>query len=183
MNGVRLETATLGGGCFWCLEAVYQQVRGVTAVVSGYAGGAGANPTYEAVCAGVTGHAEVVAVEFDPQQVSYRDLLEIFFVIHDPTTLNRQGNDIGSQYRSVIYTHSAEQEKTAHEVVAELTRENAYGSPIVTEIQASPIFYAAEAYHQNYFRNHPAQGYCAAIIAPKLSKFRTKFKALLNPVA
>ena len=183
MNGVRLETATLGGGCFWCLEAVYQQVRGVTAVVSGYAGGAGANPTYEAVCTGVTGHVEVVAVEFDPQQVSYRDLLEIFFVIHDPTTLNQQGNDIGSQYRSVIYTNSAEQEKTAHEVVAELTRENAYGAPIVTEIQASPIFYAAEAYHQNYFRNHPAQGYCAAIIAPKLSKFRTKFKALLNPVA
>ena len=183
MNGVQLETATLGGGCFWCLEAVYQQVRGVTAVVSGYAGGAGANPSYEAVCAGVTGHAEVVAVEFDPQQVSYRDLLEIFFVIHDPTTLNRQGNDIGSQYRSVIYTNSAEQEKTAHEVVTELTRENAYGAPIVTEIQASPIFYAAEAYHQNYFRNHPAQGYCAAIIAPKLSKFRAKFKSLLNPAA
>ena len=183
MNAVHLETATLGGGCFWCLEAVYQQVRGVTAVVSGYAGGTGANPTYEAVCAGVTGHAEVVAIEFNTQVVSYRDLLEIFFVIHDPTTLNQQGNDIGTQYRSVIYTNSPEQAQIAHDVVAELTRENAYGSAIVTEIQASPIFYAAEAYHQNYFQNHPAQGYCAAVIAPKLSKFRAKFKALMNTTA
>ncbi len=183
MNAVHLETATLGGGCFWCLEAVYQQVRGVTAVVSGYAGGTGANPTYEAVCAGVTGHAEVVAIEFDPQVVSYRDLLEIFFVIHNPTTLNQKGNDIGTQYRSVIYTNSPEQAQIAHDVVAELTRENAYGSAIVTEIQASPIFYAAETYHQNYFQNHPAQGYCAAVIAPKLSKFRAKFKALMNTTA
>ena len=183
MNAVHLETATLGGGCFWCLEAVYQQVRGVTAVVSGYAGGTGANPTYEAVCAGVTGHAEVVAIEFNPQVVSYSDLLEIFFVIHDPTTLNQQGNDIGTQYRSVIYTNSPEQAQIAHDVVAELTRENAYGSAIVTEIQASPIFYAAETYHQNYFQNHPAQGYCAAVIAPKLSKFRAKFKALMNTTA
>ena len=183
MNAVQLETATLGGGCFWCLEAVYQQVRGVTAVVSGYAGGQRPNPTYEAVCAGVTGHAEVVAIEFNPQVVSYRDLLEIFFVIHDPTTLNQQGNDIGTQYRSVIYTNNPEQAQTAHDVVNELTRENAYGAPIVTEIQTSPIFYAAEAYHQNYFRDHPAQGYCAAIIAPKLSKFRVKFKALMNTTA
>lgn len=176
-----LERATLGGGCFWCLEAVYQQIQGVHSVISGYAGGARPNPSYEAVCTGATGHAEIVDILFDPQVVSFRDLLEIFFVIHDPTTLNYQGNDHGTQYRSVIFTHSAEQNEIAHEVVKELEDAKIYSASVVTQIEAAPIIYPAEEYHQNYFQQHPNQGYCMAVVAPKLAKFRAKFKALIAP--
>ena len=177
----QLERATLGGGCFWCLEAVYQQIQGVKSVVSGYAGGASPNPTYEAVCSGQSGHAEIVDILFDPQIISFRDLLEIFFVIHDPTTLNYQGNDHGTQYRSVIFTHSAEQMKIAHEVVRELEDVKAYSKPVVTQIEAAPTIYPAEDYHQNYFQEHPFQGYCMAVVVPKLAKFRAKFKSLIAP--
>ena len=176
-----LERATLGGGCFWCLEAVYQQISGVKSVVSGYAGGARPNPSYEAVCTGVTGHAEIVDIMFDPQLISFRDLLEIFFVIHDPTTLNYQGNDHGTQYRSVIFTHSDEQTKVAHEVVQELNDSRIYSSPVVTQIDSAPTIFPAEDYHQNYFVQHPNQGYCMAVVAPKLAKFRAKFKSLIAP--
>ncbi len=176
-----LERATLGGGCFWCLEAVYQQIQGVQSVVSGYAGGARPNPSYESVCTGATGHAEIVDILFDPKVVSFRDLLEIFFVIHDPTTLNYQGNDHGTQYRSVIFTHSAEQNQIAREVVKELEDAKIYPSSVVTQIEVAPIIYPAEEYHQNYFQQHPNQGYCMAVVAPKLAKFRAKFKALIAP--
>lgn len=180
-NEAGLECATLGGGCFWCLEAVYQQISGVSAVVSRYAGGALPNPDYESVCSGSTGHAEIVDVYFNPQIISYRDLLEIFFVIHDPTTLNYQGNDHGTQYRSVIFTHSDAQSKTAHEVVKELEEAKIYAKPVVTQIAEAPVIYSAEDYHQNYFRQHPGQGYCMAVVAPKLAKFRAKFQALIAP--
>ena len=180
-NHPSLERATLGGGCFWCMEAVYQQISGVSAVVSGYAGGAMANPDYESVCSGQTGHAEIVDILFDPQVVSFRDLLEIFFVIHDPTTLNYQGNDHGTQYRSVIFTHSVEQTKIAHEVVGELEDSKIYFNPVVTQIEVAPTIYPAEDYHQNYFQEHPNQGYCMAVVAPKLAKFRAKFKSLIAP--
>jgi len=180
-NQPLLEQATLGGGCFWCLEAVYQQISGVKSVVSGYAGGPRPNPTYEAVCTGVTGHAEIVDIMFDPQIISFRDLLEIFFVIHDPTSLNYQGNDHGTQYRSVIFTHSDEQNKTAHEVVKELNDSGIYSKPVVTQIDVAPIIFPAEDYHQNYFVQHPDQGYCRAVVAPKLAKIRAKFKALIAP--
>ena len=180
-NQPLLEQATLGGGCFWCLEAVYQQITGVKSVVSGYAGGPRPNPTYEAVCTGVTGHAEIVDIMFDPQVISFRDLLEIFFVIHDPTTLNYQGNDHGTQYRSVIFTHSDEQSKIAHEVVKELNDSRIYSSPVVTQIDAAPTIFPAEDYHQNYFVQNPNQGYCRAVVAPKLAKFRAKFKSLISP--
>jgi peptide-methionine (S)-S-oxide reductase len=180
-NSESLERATLGGGCFWCLEAVYQQISGVRTVISGYAGGAMLNPNYESVCSGETGHAEIVDVYFDPQIVSYRDLLEIFFVIHDPTTLNYQGNDHGTQYRSVIFTHSDAQNNTAHEVVKELEEARIYGKPIVTEITPAPVIYPAEDYHQNFFRRNPHQGYCMAVVSPKLAKFRAKFKSLIAP--
>ncbi len=173
-----LDRATLGGGCFWCLEAVYQQISGVRTVVSGYAGGAMLNPDYDSVCSGTTGHAEIVDVYFDPQIVSYRDLLEIFFVIHDPTTLNYQGNDHGTQYRSVIFTHSDAQNNTAHEVLKELGESRIYVNPIVTEIAPAPVIYPAEDYHQNFFRQHPYQGYCMAVVAPKLAKFRAKFQSM-----
>jgi peptide-methionine (S)-S-oxide reductase len=176
-----LERATLGGGCFWCLEAVYQQIQGVRSVVSGYAGGPRPNPSYESVCTGATGHAEIVDILFDPKVVSFRDLLEIFFVIHDPTTLNYQGNDHGTQYRSVIFTHSAEQNQIAHAVVKELEDAKIYSASVVTQIEAAPIIYPAEEYHQNYFQQHPNQGYCMAVVAPKLAKFRAKFKALIAP--
>jgi peptide-methionine (S)-S-oxide reductase len=175
------ERATLGGGCFWCLEAVYQQITGVKSVVSGYAGGARPNPTYEAVCTGASGHAEIVDILFDSQKVSFRDLLEILFVIHDPTTLNYQGNDHGTQYRSVIFTHSDEQTQVAHEVVKELEDSKIYSNPIVTQIDAAPTIFPAEDYHQNYFQQHPNQGYCMAVVAPKLAKFRAKFKSLIAP--
>ncbi len=174
-----LERATLGGGCFWCLEAVYQQIQGVDLVVSGYAGGARPNPSYESVCTGVTGHAEIVDVYFNPEVVSYRDLLEVFFVIHDPTTLNYQGGDHGTQYRSVIFTHSEAQQAVAHEMIKELEASGIYSSQVVTQIEAAPTIYPAEDYHQDYFRQHPGQGYCMAVVAPKLAKFRTKFKSLI----
>lgn len=178
-NPPTLERATFGGGCFWCLEAVYQQATGVSRVVSGYAGGATLNPDYESICSGQTGHAEIVDIYFDPAIVSYRDLLEILFVIHDPTTLNYQGNDRGTQYRSVIFTHSESQNATAHALVKELEESKIYSSPIVTQIDEAPVIYPAEDYHQNYFQQHPNQGYCMAVVAPKLAKFRTKFQALI----
>ncbi|MFD2366971.1 peptide-methionine (S)-S-oxide reductase MsrA [Pseudoduganella sp. GCM10020061] len=168
-----IETAILGGGCFWCTEAVYLETRGVTKVESGYMGGHTENPTYEQVCSGTSGHAEVVRVEFDPAQISYRDILEIFFTIHDPTTLNRQGNDVGTQYRSVIFTTSPEQEATARQVMGEMA--HVWTAPLVTEIQPQQKWYRAEDYHQDYFRQHPLQGYCAFVVAPKLSKFRQTF--------
>lgn len=167
------EIATLGGGCFWCLEAVYQELKGVTLVESGYSGGHVVDPVYEQVCDGNTGHAEVVRVHFDPAQVSYRDILEIFFTIHDPTTLNRQGNDVGTQYRSVIFTHSDEQMAMAKQVIAEMA--HVWDAPIVTELASAPVFYRAEDYHQNYFVNHPLQSYCAFVVEPKVSKFRKTF--------
>ncbi len=169
------RTATLGGGCFWCLEAVYQEVDGVSAIVPGYAGGHVPHPTYEQVCGKETGHAEVVQLTYDPARVSYRTLLEVFFAIHDPTTPNRQGNDEGPQYRSVIFTHDDEQAAVAHTIIKELTEERVFDAPIVTGVEPLPAFYPAEAYHQNYFRQHSAQPYCAFVIAPKLAKFRKHF--------
>ena len=173
------EIATLGGGCFWCLEAVYQELNGVQQVESGYSGGTIANPSYEEVCSGATGHAEVVRISLDPAQVSYRDILEIFFTIHDPTTLNQQGADQGTQYRSVIYYHSPEQEATARHVIAEMA--NVWDAPIVTELSPIQAYYKAEDYHQNYFRQHPLQGYCAFTVAPKVAKFRKMFSDRIRP--
>lgn len=172
---VPLSTATLGGGCFWCLEAVYQDLMGVHKVISGYAGGEIPHPTYEAVCTGTTGHAEVVQIQYDPLKISYKEILEVFFVIHDPTTLNRQGHDVGSQYRSVIYFHDQDQEAQAKQILMELDHMNAYPDPIVTELLPIPEFFEAEEYHQNYFANHPFQGYCMGVVAPKLAKFRKVF--------
>jgi peptide-methionine (S)-S-oxide reductase len=169
----RTEVAILGGGCFWCLEAVYLEARGVTRVESGYMGGMAANPTYEQVCGGSTGHAEVVRLEFNPDAISYRDILEIFFTIHDPTTPDRQGNDVGTQYRSVIFTTSPEQDATARKVMAEMA--HVWDAPIVTRILPQETWYKAEDYHQNYFAQHPLQGYCAFVVAPKVAKFRTMF--------
>lgn len=168
------EFATLGGGCFWCLEAVYEEVEGVVDVESGYAGGHVTSPDYEQVCAGTTGHAEVVRIEFDPGRITFRELLEIFFTIHDPTQLNRQGNDVGTQYRSVIFHHSDEQRRTASEVVAEVQR-NASGKKVVTELLPAPAYYRAETYHQEYFRHNAGQGYCMFVVAPKLEKFLRTF--------
>lgn len=172
------ETAVLGGGCFWCLEAVYQQLKGVSHVESGYAGGHVPDPTYEQVCGGGTGHAEVVRVKFDPAVISYRDILEIFFTIHDPTTLNRQGNDVGTQYRSVIYFQTPQQQDTAKHVIAEMA--NVWDAPIVTELLPLPAYYKAEEYHQNYYRRNPMQGYCAFVVAPKVAKFRSVFADKLS---
>ncbi len=172
-----LEVATLAGGCFWCLEAVYQEVDGVEQIVSGYTGGAVPNPTYRQVCSGETGHAEVVRVHFDPARISYRRILEIFFAIHDPTTLNAQGGDVGTQYRSAIYVHSPEQRAAAEQLVEELEAERLFDEPIVTEIEDAPEFYPAEEYHQNYYRDNPSQPYCRAVISPKLAKFRQRLLA------
>jgi peptide-methionine (S)-S-oxide reductase len=169
------EVATLAGGCFWCLEAVYDQLRGVEDVVSGYSGGRRPDPTYEQVCTGATGHAEVVQVTFDPQVVGFRDLLGVFFAIHDPTTLNRQGADIGTQYRSAIFTHSPEQKAIAEEVIAELDAAGLWPRPIVTQVAPFEAFYPAEEYHQEYFARNPNQGYCQAVVAPKVAKFRKQF--------
>lgn len=180
MSESNLQKATLGGGCFWCLEAVYQQVRGVVHVESGYTGGQTLNPDYDSVCTGKTGHAEVVQIEFDANVLTYQKILEIFFAIHDPTTLNRQGNDIGSQYRSVIYAHDKEQRMIAQNVIKQLTQGNIFDQPIVTELADLPTYYKAEDYHQNYFNNHPDQGYCAFVVSPKVSKFRKQFAELLN---
>lgn len=169
------QQTTLGGGCFWCLEAVYQELRGVESVVSGYSGGQVINPTYEQVCSKTTGHAEVVQLKFDPQVISYKEILEVFFTIHDPTTPNRQGNDVGPQYRSVIFYHDEAQKQTAKEVMAHFEQEKLWNAPIVTQLVPLEVFYPAEAYHQNYFRTHPNTGYCAAIIQPKVAKFRKKY--------
>lgn len=174
------EVATLGGGCFWCLEAVFDDIKGVKSVESGYAGGNVPHPTYEQVCTGRTGHAEVVQVTFDPSQISYRDILNIYFGIHDPTTRNRQGNDVGTQYRSVIFYHSPEQERTAREVMKSLSDEHVWSSPIVTELVPFTEFYEAENYHQEYFANNPNQPYCNIVIAPKVAKFRQKHLEMLK---
>lgn len=170
-----IETITLGGGCFWCTEAVYERVRGVTAVESGYSNGHVVDPSYEQVCTGNTGHNEVVRVSFDTEEISLREVLEIFFVVHDPTSLNRQGNDVGTQYRSGIYTTSPEQEQVAREVIAEMTASGSYRSPIVTEVLPLANYSRAEDYHQHYFAQHPNQGYCAFVVAPKVDKFRKTF--------
>jgi peptide-methionine (S)-S-oxide reductase len=169
------EVATLGGGCFWCLDAIYRQLRGVEKVESGYAGGTTPNPSYREVCGGRTGHAEVVQITFDPMEISYRDLLDVFFTIHDPTTKDRQGGDMGPQYRSVILTHSDEQARVAREAIAEVTAEKIWDDPIVTEIVPVAKFYPAEDYHQDYFANNARQPYCQIVIAPKVAKFRRKF--------
>lgn len=168
-----MEKALLGGGCFWCIEAVYNRVRGVRSAISGYAGGARQNPSYEQVCSGATGHAEVVEVTFDPDVISYAEILEIFWAIHDPTTLNRQGADRGTQYRSVIFYHNDVQKETALASMA--SEKERWNDPIVTELSPAPEFYAAEEYHQNYYNEHPTQGYCYAVIAPKIEKFMMKF--------
>ncbi len=177
-----MEIATLGGGCFWCLDAVFRQLRGVGRVESGYAGGSTPNATYRDVCSGTTGHAEVVQVSFDPNVISYRDLLGVFFTVHDPTTLNRQGADIGTQYRSIVLTHSPAQRETAEQVIGELQRNQVWDDPIVTELEAFTRFYPAERHHQDYFANNPQQPYCQAIIAPKVAKFRKAYLDRLSAV-
>jgi peptide-methionine (S)-S-oxide reductase len=169
------EIATLGGGCFWCLEAVYDELKGVEHVESGYSGGPTSNPTYRQVCAGTTGHAEVIQVTFDPSVVSFREILQVFFTIHDPTTLNRQGADVGTQYRSAIFYHSPEQKATSEQVIAELNAAHVWDNPIVTEVTPFEKFYIAEDYHQEYFENNPNQPYCQVVVAPKVAKFRKQF--------
>ncbi|MFL6283597.1 MAG: peptide-methionine (S)-S-oxide reductase MsrA [Pyrinomonadaceae bacterium] len=169
------ELATLAGGCFWCLEAVYKELRGVERVVSGYAGGHVERPSYRDVCDGTTGHAEVVQITFDPSLVSYKELLEVFFTIHDPTTLNRQGADVGTQYRSAVFYHTPEQRETAEQTIAEMEAARVWDSTIVTEVVPLDRFYPAEDYHQDYFENNPSQPYCRAVVAPKVSKFRKLF--------
>jgi len=170
-----VEIATLAGGCFWCLEAVFEQLRGVTKVASGYAGGHVPNPSYQAVCTGTTGHAEVVQITFDPAVIRYRDLLDVFFTIHDPTTLNQQGGDVGTQYRSAIFYHDDEQRRAADDVVRKLEAEHVFDDPIVTEIVPLTTFYPAEEYHREYYRRNPNQPYCRAVIAPKVAKLRSKY--------
>jgi peptide-methionine (S)-S-oxide reductase len=177
---VTYEQATLGGGCFWCLEAVFELVRGVGKVVSGYAGGSMPDPSYQQVCSGTTGHAEVVQITFDPARVSFRDLLNIFFTTHDPTTLDRQGADVGTQYRSAIFYHNPSQKQIAEDTIKELTAAGLWKNPIVTQIAPLDIFYAAEDYHQGYFRAHPGQSYCRAVIDPKVAKFRKSYQSLLQ---
>ena len=174
------KVATLGGGCFWCLEAVYEQLQGVAKVESGYSGGAVKNPSYELVCTGTTGHAEVVQITFDPQVITFRQLLEVFFTIHDPTTLNRQGADVGTQYRSAIFYHSDEQQAVAEEVIREIEAAGIWDRPIVTEVTPFEVFYRAEDYHQEYFRRNPGQSYCRVVIAPKVAKFRKEHMARLK---
>ena len=174
------QFATLGGGCFWCLEAVFEELDGVVDVESGYSGGHATDPEYRQVCDGTTGHAEVVRIEFDPARIGYRQVLEVFFAIHDPTTLNRQGNDIGDQYRSVIFTHDDAQRALAEAVIAEAQPH--YRSPIVTQVLPAPVYYRAETYHQEYFRHNAAQGYCMFVVAPKVEKFRSTFAALRRRV-
>jgi peptide-methionine (S)-S-oxide reductase len=174
------ETATLGGGCFWCLEAIYVDLKGIERVVSGYAGGAKSNPTYQEVSRGDTGHAEVVQVKFNPHEISYEDLLKVFFTIHDPTTLNRQGADIGPQYRSVIFYHDEEQRAAAEKVIAEVESQKIWANPIVTQLEPLAEFYKAEEYHQDYFKRNPNQGYCQVVIAPKVVKFRNAYAERLK---
>jgi peptide-methionine (S)-S-oxide reductase len=174
------ETATVAGGCFWCVEAVFSALEGVAGVVSGYTGGHVPSPSYEQVCTGTTGHAEATQITFDPAVIPYEDLLEIFFAFHDPTTLNRQGPDVGTQYRSAIFTHSPAQEEAARRTIARLGRDDVFGAPIVTEVTPLTTFYPAEAYHQDYYRRNPNQGYCQAMIAPKVAKLRQKYAARLK---
>lgn len=175
MENSKLETATLGGGCFWCTEAVFDSLKGVEEVVSGYSGGHTEDPSYQEVCTGSTGHAEVIRVKFDPEVISFKEVLQIFFATHDPTTLNRQGNDVGTQYRSVVFYHSEDQKETALDVIDEIENEGIYDDPIVTEVTEFSNFYPAEDYHQNYFENNPSQPYCSAVVAPKVAKFRKVF--------
>lgn len=169
------ETATLAGGCFWCLEALYDDLKGVEDVVSGYSGGDVPNPSYEMVCSGSTGHAEVVQITFDPNVISFKEILQVFFTIHDPTTLNRQGPDVGTQYRSAIFYHKLEQKAVAEQVIKEFEAAHIWNAPIVTELKPLERFYPAEAYHQEYFKRNPNQSYCRAVIAPKVAKFRKQF--------
>ncbi|MBD1582067.1 peptide-methionine (S)-S-oxide reductase MsrA [Pseudoalteromonas sp. S16_S37] len=173
-----LQKATFGGGCFWCIDAAFRQVNGVIEVRSGYCGGHTQQPTYQEICQGDTGHAEVVELLFDPQVISYEQLLKMFFVLHDPTQLNRQGNDVGTQYRSVIFYHDEQQQQLAKDEVA--MQQGYYSDEVVTEISAAPAFYSAESYHQDYYSNNPSQGYCSILIAPKLAKFKTQFSSLLK---
>ncbi len=175
-----MEIATLGGGCFWCLEAVYLDLRGVVGVRSGYAGGNAPSPTYEEVCRGTTGHAEVVQVEFDPAVVSFAEILEVFFAVHDPTTLNRQGADVGTQYRSAVFCHTPDQESEARRVIGQVEAEGVWPDPIVTEVTPLDEFYPAEGYHDDYFNRNPDQPYCRAVINPKLAKFRSRFSHKLK---
>jgi len=175
MENNNLETATLGAGCFWCVEAVFDNLKGVEDVISGYSGGQTENPTYREVCSETTGHAEVAQIRFDPQVISFKEILQVFFAVHDPTTLNRQGNDVGSSYRSAIFYHDENQKRIAEEVIREVTAEGVYDDSIVTEVTAFDKFYPAEDYHQEYFANNPNQPYCAAVVAPKVAKFRKKF--------
>jgi peptide-methionine (S)-S-oxide reductase len=179
-NNKSFEVAMLAGGCFWCLEAVFDELKGVVDVVSGYSGGRVTNPSYEAVSTGETGHAETVQVTFDPHVVSFREVLEVFFTIHDPTSLNRQGADVGTQYRSAIFYQSPDQKATAEQVIHDLETQKIWGKPIVTELSKYTIFYPAEAYHQEYFKRNPYQGYCTVVIAPKVAKFRHKYLEMLN---
>lgn len=181
MTAAPLEAATLGGGCFWCLEPVFMQLRGVHGVVSGYAGGAIANPTYEGVCTGRTGHAEVVQVTFDPAEISYRELLELFFAFHDPTTLNRQGPDTGTQYRSIILAHNGDQARIARALIAELDQDHTFAARIVTEVVPFMTFWPAEGHHQKYFDRNPERTYCVAVIAPKMAKLRRSWAERLKP--
>lgn len=181
-KSVKMEIATLGGGCFWCTEAVYKELKGVTSVTSGYSGGDIINPSYREVCSGRTGHAEVTEIEFDPSVISFKEILEVFFATHDPTTLNRQGNDTGPQYRSVIFYHNPAQKETAEKVIMRLNDENVYGKPVVTELTAWKNFFPAEAWHQDYFENNPEEAYCQYVIVPKMKKFREIFRERLkNP--
>ena len=175
-----LESATLGGGCFWCVEAVFDDLKGVQAVESGYMGGHTVNPSYEDICGGDTGHAEVIRVSFDPAVVSFADILRVFFTVHDPTTLNRQGNDVGTQYRSVIFHHSEVQAATAREIISEVESEGIWGDKCVTEVSPAVTFYEAEKYHQEYYARNPNQSYCMFVVAPKVQKFRKKFAARLK---
>ncbi len=177
------EVATLGGGCFWCLEAVYDELKGVNSVESGYMGGNNPDPTYEQVCSGRSGHAEVVQITFDPALVSLREILEVFFVIHDPTTLNQQGNDWGTQYRSAIFYHTPQQQAAAQEVIARLSAAGLWSNPVVTEVTPATVFYIAEDYHQEYYARNPRAGYCVAVVAPKVAKFRKQFLSKLKKSA
>jgi peptide-methionine (S)-S-oxide reductase len=180
-NAKKLEVATLGGGCFWCTEALFTQLKGVENVEPGYSGGKTENPTYEQVCTGKTGHAETVQINFDPTVISYKEILQIFFSTHDPTTLNRQGADVGTQYRSIILYHNEEQRRIAEEVIKEITEEKAFEKPIVTQLEPLKIFYKAEDYHKDYFKRHPDQAYCSLLIAPKITKFQKLYVNKLKP--
>jgi peptide-methionine (S)-S-oxide reductase len=176
----RVEVATLAGGCFWCLDGAYRDLRGVVGVESGYAGGQTIDPTYEQVCRGTTGHAEVVRITFDPNVITYRDLLEVFFSIHDPTTLNRQGADVGTQYRSAIFHHDETQRDVAEAMIAELEANRVFDDPVVTEVSPLAAYYPGEGYHQDYYRQNPGQGYCQVVVAPKLAKFRARYASMLK---